>query len=237
MAGRGRSIKGPIHGAAVMRTAIAVIGLLILSAPLNAQTRYLATSTLGMAGSLGYKTPTYGGSFAIEQPLGRLELQGLAGVFFTRKIDSGSGHSAIVQVGSYWFPARSAGLGIKVARHWLWTNAYDKHSIEVAPTLLLQGKMGVPARLYASYQLPRGCGNCTGIQSSRTHGVEIYWEHELGHFGPVTLLLGHQFDVLKFKNQGPPGAPPSAWVWHTGRMYEANLRFRFGGANKRPGNH
>jgi hypothetical protein len=209
------------------------MALLLLSGPLSAQTRYLATTSLGLAGNLGFRVPTYGGSLAIERPMGRFELQGLAGISFTRKLDSGSGHSAVVRVGSYWFATRWAGVGMNLAAQWLWTNLYDKHSVAVAPTFVLQGKMGVPARLYMSYWLPRGCANCGGIQSNRTHGMEIYWEHELGRFGPVTPLLGHQIDVLKFKDQGPTGAPPSAWVWHTRCAYEAHMRFRFGGRNRR----
>jgi hypothetical protein len=213
------------------RKFLAAVALLIVSAPfhaLNAQTRYLASANLGAARSLGYGLPMYGGSFGIEQPIGRFELQGLAGASITRKLDSGSGHSAVAQVASYWFPVRCAGMGAKASRNWLWTGAYNKHSIAITPTILLQGKMGVPARLYAGYRLPQGCGNCAGIQSSRTHGVEIYWEGELARVGPVAVLIGHQFDVLRFKDQSPTGAPPSAWVWHTGRMYEANLRLRFG---------
>lgn len=195
---------------------------------MSAQTRYLASANLGAARSLGYEGPTYGGSFAMERPIGRLELQGLVGGFITRKLDSGSGHSAVVQVASYWFASRYAGVGMKASRNWLWTAAYNKHSIGITPTFLLQGKVGVPARLYAGYHVPQGCGNCAGIQSSRTHGIEVYWEGELGRLGPVAILMGHQFDMLRFKDQGPTGAPPSAWVWHTGRMYEANLRLRFG---------
>jgi hypothetical protein len=207
---------------------LAVLALFCFCRAANAQTRYFATTNLGTAQTLGYKVPSYGASFAIEKPLGRFELQGLAGVFKTAKLDSGTGHSAKLQGASYWFPVHAVGIGAKVSRNWLWTDAYDKHVVTITPTLLLQGKMGIPARLYVGYLIPQGCGNCEGIQSSRTHGLEIYWEGEFGHLGPVAFVMGHKLDVLRFKDQTVTGAPPSTWIWHSGAMYEPSLRLRFG---------
>jgi hypothetical protein len=191
------------------------------------ETRWLLDSETGSDAGLGFKEPHVAVGPSFERPIGlRFEVQGSIHYSPDKKSITNDGNSLLVQgVGIFWINGRF-GLSGNTLHSNLWTSQFNKSAFRPAAGVVIREHFeGMPGRLYLNFLIPTGCewGPNYRIQSNRTKGPEVYWEHRLW----PNLRLGLHFGVYHILNQSNNFRPdiPRTGEW-TGNTHVV-LRFEF----------
>lgn len=167
--------------------------------------QFLLDSSIGY--DPGYQFPSVIVGASVELPVSNhVELQG--GISYTPTkpfVGSNSDRFGATGGAVFWITRRFAATAFLERGH-AWASQYNLKgwgpSVGIA---IREHTHDSPGRLYLSYVIPTGCQwgpNCL-IQSSRTTGGKIYWDHRvLRHW-----RFGAEFGLYRSLNQGNPLDP------------------------------
>jgi hypothetical protein len=155
----------------------------------------------------GYKFPSVALGVSLELPISnRVELQGGISYTPTKPLDTNSSDSLGLTGGGVFWITRRFGATAFLERGHAWTSQYNlKGWGPLIGIAIREHTHDSPGRLYLSYVIPTGCqwGTTCLIQSSRTTGGRIYWDHRVF----MHWRFGFEFGLYRTLNQGDPLNP------------------------------
>lgn len=173
----------------------------------------------------GYNFPTVKVGVSAELPIStRFELQGGISYTPTKAFVANTGDSlGATSGGVFWITRRFAATAFLERGH-VWTSQYNlKGWGPLVGIVIREHSHDSPGRLYLSYVIPTGCQwgpNCL-IQSSRTMGGRINWDHRV----LVHWRFGAEFGLYRALNQGNPLDPAAG---RTGQLiWDGHIESRF----------
>jgi hypothetical protein len=206
---------------------------LVFGAPSYAQTlqtgeaptiQFLLDSGIGY--EPGYQFPSVAVGASVELPISdRVELQGKISYTPTKAFVASNRDRLGATGGAlFWITQRFAATAFLERGH-VWASQYNLKGWGPSVGIVVRERWhGSPGRLYLSYVIPTGCQwgpNCL-IQSSRTTGGKITWDHRVfPHW-----RFGAELGLYRSLNQGNPLDPmagrtsQSIWDGHIVSRFE-----------------
>jgi hypothetical protein len=190
-------------------------------------TRWMLETETGSESSFGFKLPHVGVGFSAERPVAKhFELQALVSYSPDKKYITNDGNSLKFNgTGLYWI---TRGFALTGGLHHsnLWTSQFNKSSTAPSAGVAFREAIGgLPGRIYLGYLFPTGCqwGSSCPIQSSRTKGVEFYWETRMSsHF-----RMGVEMGIYHFLSQSNQFRPDIPRIGSFGGITLLTLKYEF----------